>query len=141
MATNFTFTIVKPDAVRNGHIGSMLNKITESGFRIVAMKMIRMSRAQAERFYAVHKEKGFFRDLVEFMVSGPVVVAMLQKENAVADYRKLMGATNPANAESGTLRAMFAESMQNNAVHGSDSDENAELESSFFFSDFDRFWE
>ncbi len=141
MATNFTFTIVKPDAVRNGHIGSMLNKITESGFRIVAMKMIRMSRAQAERFYAVHKEKGFFRDLVEFMVSGPVVVAMLQKENAVADYRKLMGATNPANAEPGTLRAMFAESTQNNAVHGSDSDENAELESSFFFSDFDRFWE
>lgn len=141
MANNFTFTILKPDAVRKGLTGSMLNKITEAGFRIVAMKMVRMSRAQAERFYAVHKDKGFFRDVVEFMVSGPVVVAMLQKENAVTEYRKLMGATNPANAEPGTLRALYAESIQNNAVHGSDSDENAELESSFFFSDFDRFWE
>ena len=134
MATNRTFTMIKPCAVKNGHIGAILAKINEAGFRIVAMRMTRLSVSQAQAFYGVHKERPFFNDLVEFMSSGPVVAAILEKNNAVADYRKLIGATNPENAEDGTIRKAFAVSMQENAVHGSDSDENAYLEGSFFFA-------
>ncbi len=133
MAKNRTFTMIKPCAVKNGHIGAILAKINEAGFRIVAMRMTRLSKSQAEAFYGVHKERPFFNDLVGFMSSGPVVAAILEKENAVEDYRKLIGATNPENAEEGTIRKLYAESMQNNAVHGSDSDENAALEGRFFF--------
>lgn len=134
MVTNRTFTMIKPCAVKNGHIGAILEKINKAGFRIVAMRMTRLSKSQAEAFYGVHKERPFFNDLVGFMSSGPVVAAILEKENAVEDYRKLIGATNPENAEEGTIRKLYAESMQNNAVHGSDSDENAALEGRFFFA-------
>jgi len=134
MAGNRTFTMIKPCAVKNGHIGAILAKINEAGFRIVAMRMTRLSKSQAEAFYGVHKERPFFNDLVSFMSSGPVVAAILEKDNAVEEYRKLIGATNPENAEEGTIRKLYAESMQNNAVHGSDSDENAALESRFFFA-------
>ncbi|MCF6185387.1 MAG: nucleoside-diphosphate kinase [Bacteroidales bacterium] len=133
MAGKRTFTMIKPCAVKNGHIGAILAKINEAGFRIVAMRMTRLSKSQAEAFYGVHKERPFFNDLVGFMSSGPVVAAILEKDNAVEDYRKLIGATNPENAEEGTIRKLYAESMQNNAVHGSDSDENAALEGRFFF--------
>ena len=133
MSGNKTFTMIKPCAVKNGHIGAILAKINEAGFRIVAMRMVHLSREQAEGFYAVHSERPFFNDLVGFMSSGPVVAAILEKNNAVEDYRKLIGATNPENAEEGTIRKLYAESMQNNAVHGSDSDENAALEGRFFF--------
>jgi nucleoside-diphosphate kinase len=131
--------MIKPDAVANNHIGGILKMINEAGFRIKAMKYTRLSKEQAGQFYEVHKDKGFYNDLVEFMTSGPIVAAILEKENAIADFRKLIGATNPANAESGTVRAAYAESVQRNAVHGSDSDENAIIESDFFFSKVDRF--
>ena len=134
MATNKTFTMIKPCAVKNGHIGAILSKINETGFRIVAMRMTRLSVSQAQAFYGVHKERPFFNDLVEFMSSGPVIAAILEKDDAVAEYRKLIGATNPENAEEGTIRKAFAVSIQENAVHGSDSDENAALEGSFFFA-------
>jgi nucleoside-diphosphate kinase len=139
MAGNITFTIIKPYSVSSGHIGPILNKIHIAGFRISAMRMLWLTRGEAERFYEVHKERAFYRDLVEFMTSGPIVVAVLKKENAVADYRKLIGNTDPAKAEEGTIRKEFAKSMQENAVHGSDSDENAAFEASFFFSGLQRF--
>jgi nucleoside-diphosphate kinase len=139
MTTNITFTIIKPKAVQNGHIGPILNKIAEGGFKISAMKMLHLTKNEAKKFYEVHKERPFYNELVEFMISGPIVVALLEKENAVEDYRKLIGATDPAKAEEGTIRKLFAESLQANAVHGSDSNENAELEGSFFFPLSERF--
>ena len=134
MATNRTFTMIKPDGVENGHIGAILEKITASGFRIVAMKLTQMTKADAEAFYAVHNERPFFGELVDFMTRGPIVAAVLEKENAVADFRTLIGATNPADAAEGTIRALYATSMGENAVHGSDSDENAAIEGAFHFS-------
>ncbi len=134
MVTNRTFTMLKPDSVEKGNIGAILEKINASGFRIVAMKMTQMTIADAEDFYAVHNERPFFGELVEYMTRGPVVAAILEKENAVEDFRTLIGATNPADAAEGTLRKLFAASMGENAVHGSDSDENAQIESNFHFS-------
>jgi nucleoside-diphosphate kinase len=139
MATNRTFTMIKPDAVRNGHIGNILQMINAAGFRIVAMKYTRISVDQAKKFYEVHAERPFYGELTEFMSSGPIVAAILEKENAVADFRTLIGATNPAQAEEGTIRKKYAASVGENAVHGSDSDENAEIEGSFFFSGLERF--
>ncbi|HYX09075.1 MAG TPA: nucleoside-diphosphate kinase [Bacteroidales bacterium] len=139
MSGKITFTIIKPQAVANEHIGPILKMVNEAGFHIAAMKYIKLTRDLAEKFYAVHKERPFFNDLVEFMTSGPIVVAMLEKENAVEDYRKLIGSTDPAKAEEGTIRKLYAESIQANAVHGSDSDENAEIECNFFFSTSERF--
>lgn len=139
MATNRTFTVIKPDAVSDGHTGSILEKITAAGFAIKAMRMTRLSSVQAEAFYAVHAGRPFFADLVAFMTSGPIVAAVLEKENAVADFRKLIGATNPEEAAEGTLRKLFARSMGQNAVHGSDSDENAASEIAFHFADKDIF--
>lgn len=139
MAGNITLTMIKPDAVGKNHIGAILKIMNEAGFRIKAMKYTRLTVEQAGLFYAVHREKPFFGELVEFMTSGPIVAALLEKENAVADFRTLIGATNPANAAPGTIRSLFAESLQNNAVHGSDSDENAIIESDFFFSKLERF--
>ena len=138
MSGKLTFTMIKPDAVENNYIGPILAKINEAGFRIVAMKYTRLSPEMAGRFYAVHKERPFFGELTEYMSSGPIVAAILEKENAVADFRKLIGATDPAKAEPGTIRAQFAKSIAANAVHGSDSDENANIEGNFFFSQFER---
>ncbi len=139
MAGTKTFTIIKPGAVSHEFIGPILAIINESGFHISAMRMLRLTRNQAENFYAVHAEKAFYSGLIDFMISGPVVVAILEKENAVAEYRKLIGHTDPHKAEPGTIRRMFAESVERNAVHGSDSDANANLESDFFFSLSDRY--
>lgn len=137
--SNRTFTMIKPDATKKGYTGAILNHILEAGFQIKAMKWTKLSAEQAGAFYEVHKERPFYADLVAFMSSGPIVAAILEKENAVADFRKLIGATNPANAEDGTIRKLFAASVQENAVHGSDSDENAALEGDFFFSKTERF--
>ena len=134
MAGNRTFTMIKPDAVENGHIGAILEQITASGFRIVAMKLTQMTTRDAEEFYSVHKERPFFGELVEFMTRGPIVAAILEKDNAVEDFRTLIGATNPEEAAEGTIRKKFATSIGENAVHGSDSDENAAIEGSFHFS-------
>jgi nucleoside-diphosphate kinase len=134
MATNRTFTMLKPDAVEKGHIGAILEKITASGFRIVAMKLTQMTKSDAKTFYAIHKERPFFGELVEYMTRGPIVAAILEKENAVDDFRTLIGATNPQEAADGTIRKLFAESISENAVHGSDSDDNAEIEGRFHFS-------
>lgn len=134
MATNRTFTMLKPDAVENGHIGNILAMITDAGFTIKAMKYTRLSEARAKEFYAVHAERPFYGELVEYMTSGPIVAAILEKDNAVADFRTLIGATDPAEAAEGTIRAKYAENKGRNAVHGSDSDENAEIESNFHFS-------
>ena len=139
MSGNITFTIIKPFAVSEGHIGPILHRIHDAGFNISAMRMLWLTKGEAERFYEVHKDRPFYNDLVEFMTSGPIVVAILKKENAVEDYRQLIGATDPAKAEEGTIRKEFARSMQENAVHGSDSDENAKFEASFFFSGLQRF--
>ena len=139
MAGNITFTMIKPDAVKNGHIGAILNKINEAGFRIVAMKLTRMSVAKAGKFYDIHKERPFYRELVEFMTSGPIVAAVLEKDNAIEDFRTLIGATNPANAAEGTIRKMYAESIEANAIHGADSDENAIREAGFHFATSDMF--
>ena len=139
MATNSTFTMLKPDAVANGYIGAILEKITAAGFRIVAMKMTQLTKADAEAFYAIHAERPFFGEWVEYMTSGPIVSAVLEKDNAVADFRNLIGATNPAEAAEGTIRKIYAKSMGENAVHGSDSDENAIIESDFHFSSEERF--
>ncbi|WP_139957937.1 nucleoside-diphosphate kinase [Flavicella sediminum] len=139
MPTNRTFTMIKPKAVENGHIGAILDKIGASGFKIVALKLTQLSKIDAEKFYAVHNERPFFNELVAFMTSGPIVAAVLEKENAVEDYRALIGATNPEEAAEGTLRNLFAESMTKNAVHGSDSDENAAIESAFHFSEREMF--
>lgn len=139
MAGNKTLTMIKPDAVRDGHIGAILNQITEAGFRISAMKLTQLSTADAQAFYAVHAERPFFGELVEFMTSGPIVAAILEKENAVEDFRTLIGATNPAEAAEGTIRARFAKSIGENAVHGSDSDENAQIEGDFHFAGREQF--
>lgn len=139
MAGNKTLTMIKPDAVRDGHIGAILNQITEAGFRISAMKLTQLSTADAQAFYAVHKERPFFGELVEFMTSGPIVAAILEKDNAVEDFRALIGATNPAEAAEGTIRARFAKSIGENAVHGSDSDENAQIEGDFHFAGREQF--
>lgn len=129
-----TFGIIKPDAVAAGHVGAILQKIEEAGFKVRGLRMLRLSQNQAEGFYAVHKERPFFSSLVTFMTEGPVVVMVLERENAVAEWRKLMGATNPANAEPGTLRKLFAESIERNSVHGSDAPETAAQEIPFFFT-------
>ena len=131
--------MIKPNAVSKGFTGSILAKINEGGFRIAAMKQMKLSKEQAEKFYAVHKGRPFYEGLVEFMSSGPIVAAILEKENAVDDYRKLIGATNPNEAEHGTVRNLFGTDVQKNAVHGSDSDENAQIEADFFFSKLERF--
>lgn len=128
-----TFTMIKPDAVADGYIGGILNQINEAGFRIVAMKMTQLSVSDAQQFYAIHKERPFFGELVEYMTSGPIVAAILEKANAVEDFRKLIGATDPSKAEEGTIRKKYAKSIAANAIHGSDSDENAEIEGNFFF--------
>jgi len=131
--------MIKPDAVRNGHIGNILQMINAAGFKIIALKYTQISTQQAEKFYEVHKERGFFGELTEFMSSGPIVVAILEKENAVADFRTLIGATDPSKADVGTIRNKYATSIGENAVHGSDSDENAEIEGNFYFSGLERF--
>jgi nucleoside-diphosphate kinase len=133
MIDNYTFSIIKPDAVRSGKTGPVLAMINEAGFEIAAMKMLRLTRQQAEEFYAVHRERNFYHGLVEFMTSGPVVVMVLRHENAVEQFRELIGNTDPAKAGKGTVRAVFATDVQMNAVHGSDSPENAEREAGFFF--------
>ena len=137
--SNRTFTMIKPDAVRAGNIGNILQMINKAGFRIVAMKYTQISLDQAGAFYEVHKERPFYGELTQFMSSGPIVAAILEKENAVSDFRKLIGATNPAQAEEGTIRKMYAASIGENAVHGSDSDENAKIEGDFFFNGLERF--
>jgi len=137
--SNITFTMIKPDGVANGHTGKIIDQILEAGFTIQAMKYVRLSKETAGNFYAVHRERGFFGELVDFMTSGTIVAAVLVKENAVADFRTLIGATDPKKAEPGTIRARFAESIEANTIHGSDSDENAAIEASFFFSAFERF--
>ncbi len=133
-----TLGIIKPDAVKKNLIGKIISIIEEKGFKIRAMKMLKLREEDAKSFYFVHREKPFYNDLVKFMTSGPVVVLLLEKENAIADWRKTMGATNPAEAEEGTIRKLFAESIQNNAVHGSDSPENALIEINFFFNKIER---
>ena len=132
--SNRTFTMIKPDAVHNGHVGSILEKITTAGFVIRGLKMTQLSQREAEAFYDVHKERPFFGELVSFMTSGPIVAAVLEKENAVTDFRALIGSTNPEEAAEGTIRKLFAESVGRNAIHGSDSDDNAQIECAFHFS-------
>ena len=134
MAGKRTFTMIKPDAVENGHIGPIIEKITSAGFKIKAMKFTQMSKRDAQEFYAIHKERPFFGELVEFMTRGPIVAAIIEKDNAVEDFRMLIGATNPAEAAEGTIRKLFAKDIGENAVHGSDSDENAAIEGAFHFS-------
>ena len=139
MATNRTFTMIKPDAVKNGHIGNILAMITNAGFKIVSLKLTQLTVADAHAFYAVHSARPFYGELVEFMSSGPIVAAILEKENAVNDFRTLIGATNPAEAAEGTIRKLYATSMGENAVHGSDSDENAAIEGAFHFAGREQF--
>jgi len=139
MYTDFTFSIIKPNAVRTGKTGPILAMINEAGFEIAAMRMVRLTKQQAEAFYAVHKGKPFFEGLIEFMTSGSVVVMILRHENAVEQFRKLIGSTDPSKAEPGTIRKLYAVSVQMNAVHGSDSVENAAIEANFFFSRIERF--
>lgn len=139
MNGRYTFTMIKPEAVAKELTGNILKMITDHGFHIAALRMTRMSQKQAQDFYLVHKDRPFYHSLVEFMSSGPVVAAILEKENAVSEYRKLIGATDPSKAEEGTIRKLYAESVQNNAVHGSDSDENAIIESNFFFAGMEKF--
>jgi nucleoside-diphosphate kinase len=134
MATNRTFTMLKPDAIENGHMGKIIDMIINAGFSIKAMKYTRLSEEQAKAFYAVHAERPFYGELVEYMTSGPIVAAILEKENAVADFRALIGSTDPAEAAEGTIRKAYAESKGRNAVHGSDSDENAAIEGAFHFA-------
>ncbi|MEY4335794.1 MAG: hypothetical protein RLZZ45_713 [Bacteroidota bacterium] len=136
--SNRTFTMIKPDAFAAGHTGSIIQHIEAAGFKLIAMKLTRLSAEKAGEFYAVHKERPFYGELVDFMSSGPIVAAILEKDNAVEDFRKLIGATNPANAEEGTIRKLYARSVGENAIHGSDSNENAAIEGSFFFSAFER---
>ncbi|HLW33729.1 MAG TPA: nucleoside-diphosphate kinase [Aequorivita sp.] len=134
MRTDRTFTMLKPDAVEKGHIGAILEKINASGFRIVALKLTHMTTNDAKAFYEVHSERPFYGELVEYMTRGPIVAAILEKKNAVEDFRTLIGATNPADAADGTIRKLYAASIGENAVHGSDSDENAAIESAFHFA-------
>lgn len=136
--SNRTFTMIKPDAFGKGFTGGILDQIIGAGFTIKALKAVQLTKEIAGEFYAVHKERPFYGELVEFMSSGPIVAAILEKENAVADFRKLIGATNPAQAEEGTIRKKYASSVGENAVHGSDSDENAKIEGDFFFNAFER---
>ncbi|MBC7689701.1 MAG: nucleoside-diphosphate kinase [Aquabacterium sp.] len=137
--SNRTFTMIKPDATRKGNTGAILEKINAAGFKITGLKMLHLSAAKAGEFYAVHRERPFYGELVEFMSSGPITAAILEKENAVEDFRKLIGATNPAQAEEGTIRKLFAASIGENAIHGSDSDANAAIEGDFFFSKLEQF--
>ncbi len=139
MPTNRTFTMLKPDSVEKGNIGAILEKINAAGFRIVAMKMTQMTQRDAEAFYDIHKERPFFGELVTYMTRGPIVAAILEKDNAVDDFRTLIGATNPEDAAEGTIRKLFADSISENAVHGSDSDDNAAIESAFHFSGREQF--
>lgn len=139
MATNRTFTMIKPDAVAEGHSGAILKMIEAAGFRIVALKMVRLTKDRAGQFYAVHQERPFYGSLCTSMSSGQIIAAILEKENAVADFRTLIGATNPADAADGTIRKLYAKSMESNAVHGSDSDENAQIEGNFYFADIEKF--
>ena len=134
MATNRTFTMLKPDALENGHTGKIIDMIIQAGFQIKAMKLTQLTTEQAQKFYEVHAERPFYGELVDYMTSGPIVAAILEKDNAVADFRTLIGATDPADAAEGTIRKYYAESKGRNAVHGSDSDENAAIESEFHFS-------
>jgi nucleoside-diphosphate kinase len=136
--SNRTFTMIKPDAFSKGHSGAIIDKIQKSGFRLVALKLTQLSSEKAGEFYAVHKARPFYGELVDFMSSGPIIAAILEKENAVADFRKLIGATDPAKADEGTIRKLYAASVGENAVHGSDSDENAAIEGAFFFSGLER---
>lgn len=139
MSGTITFTMIKPDAVANGHTGKIIDHVIQKGFKIVAMKYTRLSAEKAGEFYAIHRERSFFGELVGFMTSGPIVAIVLEKENAVADFRTVIGATDPTKAEAGTIRNLYAKSIDANAVHGSDSDENAAIEASFFFNGFERF--
>ena len=132
--SNFTFTMLKPDSIRNGYTGAILDKIVKSGFKIKAMKFTKMTDEKASSFYSIHSERPFFKDLVDYMTSGPIIAAILEKENAVNDFRELIGSTNPEEAKEGTIRNMFAKSISENAIHGSDSDENAKIECEFHFS-------
>ena len=132
--TNRTFTMIKPDAMKNGHMGSILTHIEKAGFKILAMKLTKLSPNQAKEFYNIHKERPFFNDLIDYITSGPIVAAILEKENAVEEFRNLIGNTNPKEAQEGTIRKIYAKSIDANAIHGSDSDENAEIESNFHFS-------
>lgn len=139
MATNRTFTMIKPDAVANGHAGKILDQIIQAGFKVVALKYTRLSEERAGDFYGIHRERPFFGELVSFMTSGPIYAAILEKDNAIEDFRKLIGATDPQKAEAGTIRNLFAKSIDANAIHGSDSNENAEIEGNFFFGADERF--
>ncbi|MFT3945853.1 MAG: nucleoside-diphosphate kinase [Agriterribacter sp.] len=136
--SNRTFTMIKPDAFANGHSGAIIDRIIKAGYNIVALKLTSLSAQKAGEFYAVHKQRPFYGELVEFMSSGPIIAAILEKNNAVEDFRKLIGATDPAKADEGTIRKVFAENLGRNAIHGSDSDENATVEGNFFFSAFER---
>lgn len=136
--SNRTFTMVKPDAFSKGHSGAIIDLIIKSGFRVVALKLTKLSAEKAGEFYAVHKARPFYGELVEFMSSGPIIAAILEKDNAVADFRKLIGATDPAKADAGTIRKLYAASIGENAIHGSDSDENAKVEGDFFFNVLER---
>lgn len=138
MATKRTFTMIKPDAYADGNSGAILSLIEKAGFKLIAVKLTRLTAETAGKFYAVHKERPFYNDLCQYMSSGPIIAAILEKDNAVADFRTLIGATNPANAAEGTIRKIFAKSIEANAVHGSDSDENAAIEGAFFFSELER---
>ncbi len=137
--SNRTFTMIKPDAMSKGHAGAILDRFIKEGYRVVALKMVKLSVAKAGEFYDIHRARPFFGELVEFMSSGPIIAAILEKENAVASFRTLIGATDPAKADAGTIRKLFASSVGENAVHGSDSDENAAIEGSFFFSGLEKF--
>jgi len=139
MTTNRTFTMIKPDAVANGHAGKILDHIIQAGYKVVALKYTHLSAEKAGEFYAVHSERPFYKDLVDFMTSGPIYAAILEKDNAVEDFRKVIGATDPSKAEAGTIRNLFAKSIDANAIHGSDSDENAAIEGNFFFAENERF--
>lgn len=139
MAGKITFTMIKPDAVADGHAGSIIKMIEDAGFRLAAVRMLHLTRERAGQFYEVHRERPFYNDLCTYMSSGHIIAMVLEKDNAVEDFRKLIGATNPADAEEGTVRKLFAKSLEANAIHGADSDENALRESGFFFSELDRF--
>jgi nucleoside-diphosphate kinase len=137
--SNRTFTMIKPDAFKKGYSGAIIDRIIKEGFKVKAMKMLKLSAEKAGEFYAVHKERPFYGELVEYMSSGPIIAAILEKENAVEDFRKLIGATNPVNAEEGTIRKLYAASIAENAIHGSDSNENAKIEGDFMFSVLEQF--
>jgi nucleoside-diphosphate kinase len=139
MSGDRTFTMIKPEAVENGYIGGILHMINDAGFKIIALKKTKLTKEQAGKFYEVHKERPFYGELVDYMSSGPIVAAILEKNNAVQNFRDLIGATDPAEAKEGTIRKKYAESKAKNACHGSDSDENAQIEGYFFFSEFERF--